>query len=134
MRVQPVWQARRRIVYLPYAVSLPIAVLLTGLAAVAVARAAAQGELSLGEMALALQALLMTMSLSELFSDSDRPTEYGLHSFGAVERFEQLAADERHDSRRSRGRPRACRGVEIRFENVAFGYPVVDTSSSAIST
>ena len=58
--VRPVWQARRRIVYLPYAVSLPIAVLLSGLAAVAVARAAAQGELSLGEMALALQALLLT--------------------------------------------------------------------------
>lgn len=39
--VRPVWRARRRIVYLPYLASLPLSVVLTGLASIGVARAAA---------------------------------------------------------------------------------------------
>ena len=89
--VRPVWKARRRIVYLPYVLSLPFALVLSRLASVGVARAAARGELSLGEMALALQAIVLTANLAELFFEADRQTEFGLQSFGAVERFERLA-------------------------------------------
>jgi len=123
--VQPVWKARRRIVYRPYLVSLPFAVVLSGVASVAVARAAAQGELTLGEMTLALQGIVLTGVIAELFHESDRQTEFGLHSFGALERFERLAAGEGEDGGRgvdAAGRPRS----EIRFENVSFAYPGSD--------
>jgi ATP-binding cassette, subfamily B, bacterial len=119
--VRPVWRARRRIVYLPYAASLPLSVLLTGLASVGVARAAAAGDLTLGEMALALQAIVLAGTLTEFFFESDWQTEFGLRSFGAVERFERLVAAQRGPDGREdpRGRPRS----EIRFEGVRFSYP-----------
>jgi ATP-binding cassette subfamily B protein len=119
--VRPVWRARRRIVYLPYAVSLPISVVVTGLASVAVARAAAGGDLTLGEMALALQGIVLAGTLTEFFFESDWQTEFGLRSFGAVERFEQLSAAQTAPDgpADARGRPRQ----EIRFEGVDFAYP-----------
>jgi ATP-binding cassette subfamily B protein len=120
--VRPVWQARRRIVCRPYLFSLPFAVILSGIASVAVARAAARGELTLGEMTLALQAIVLTGVLAELFFESDRQTEFGLQSFGALERFERLSRSQ-GDNPSSRagaaGRPRE----EIRFEGVRFAYP-----------
>ena len=120
--VQPVWKARRRIVYLPYLISIPFAVVLSGLASVAVARAAARDELSLGEMALALQGIVLAGVLAELFFESDRQTEFGLQSYGAVERFERLASVRPTDEGAHEdpaGRPRR----EIRFEGVWFTYP-----------
>ena len=120
--VRPVWQARRRIVYRPYLFSLPFALVLSGIASVAVARAAAHGELTLGEMALALQGIVLTGVLAELFHESDRQTEFGLQSFGALERFERLAGaepDEAAARADATGRPRR----EIRFERVLFAYP-----------
>lgn len=120
--VQPVWKARRRIVYRPYAVSLPLALVLSGIASIGVARAAAQGELSLGEMAFALQGIVLVGVLAEFFFESDYQTELGLRSLRAVERFERRAAGQAStgsDGEDPAGRPRA----EIRFEGVAFTYP-----------
>ena len=120
--VQPVWKERRRVVYRPYAVSLPVALVLSGLASVAVARAAASGELSLGEMAFALQAIVLVGVLGQFFFDADWQTEHGLRSFGALERFEALAARERPEQTAGRdasGLPRS----EICFEQVTFAYP-----------
>jgi len=98
---------------------------LSGLASVAVARAAAGGDLSLGEMVFALQAIVAAGVLGEFFFDADWQTEHGLRSFDALERFEALAA---------RGRPQPAEGrdasglprSEIRFEQVAFAYPGSD--------
>jgi ATP-binding cassette, subfamily B, bacterial len=122
--VQPVWRARRRIVLLPYLGTLPLSLVLTGLASVGVARAAAHGELTLGEMALALQAIVIVGTLGEFFYESDYTTEFGLRAFGAVERFEALSAAqaEAGGAEDPAGRPR----IGIRFEGVRFAYPGSD--------
>jgi ATP-binding cassette subfamily B protein len=120
--VQPVWRVRRRVVFVPYALSLPIAFVLSALATVVVARAAARGDLSLGEMAFALQAIVLVNSLGTFFWESDWQTEHGLGAYGALERFEQLAAAQRDRDDAAEdpaGRPQS----EIRFEGVDFAYP-----------
>ena len=119
--VRPVWRFRRRIVYLPFAASLPVSVVLTGLASVGVARAAAAGDLTLGEMALALQAIVLAASLTEFFFESDWQTEFGLRSFGAVERFERLVGEQ--GSAEGSEDPQERPLSEIRFERVQFAYP-----------
>jgi ATP-binding cassette, subfamily B, bacterial len=123
--VRPVWRARRRIVYLPFAISLPLAFALSAAATTVAARAAARGELSLGEMAFALQAVVLVNGLGSFFWESDWQTEHGLRAYGALERFEELAAAQREHGdavEDPSGRPRS----EIRFEQVGFAYPGTD--------
>src|SRR4051794_9757889 len=93
--VQPVWRFRRRIVYIPYAISLPPAFAFSALATVVTARAAARGELTLGEMAFALQAIVLVNGLGGFFWESDWQTEHGLGAYEALERFEVLAGAQR---------------------------------------
>jgi ATP-binding cassette subfamily B protein len=120
--VQPVWQARRRIILVPYVVSAPLSVGLSGLAAVGAAQAAARGELTLGRFVLVLQAIMLVGALGDFFYESDHQIMVGSWTTDALERFEQLtssgaqAADDGEDAD---GRPRE----EIRFEGVTFGYP-----------
>lgn len=80
--VQPVWKARRRIIYRPYLASIPVALVLSGVASVGVARAAAHGDLTLGELALALQAIVVIGVLAEFFWESDYATEFGFTRTG----------------------------------------------------
>ena len=119
--VQPVWRARRRIVYVPYAVSIPIWLVLSGLATVAVARAAAGGELTLGELAFALQGIVLVSAFGSFYFESDWQTEHGMRAYGALERFEAAAAADR--ARETGGRePGRLPQRELRFESVSFGY------------
>ena len=119
--VQPVWRARRRIVYLPYALSTPVWLLLSGLTTIGVARAAAGGGITLGELAFTLQGIVLVSSFGSFFFESDWQTEHGMRAFGALERFESRAASER--ARESGAEDAATRPrFGIRFENVTFGY------------
>jgi ATP-binding cassette subfamily B protein len=119
--VQPVWKARRRIVYRPYVLSIPVALLLSGAVTIAIARAAADGRLTLGELTFALQGLVLVAMLGGFFFESDWQTEHGLRAHSALERFEALAAADvarETGTEDADGRPRS----EIRFESVTFGY------------
>jgi ATP-binding cassette subfamily B protein len=119
--VRPVWRARRRIVYLPFLLSIPAWLLLAGAATIGAARAAATGELTLGELAFALQAIVLISGFGTFFWHSDWQTEHGLRMYDAVESFEASAAAGRAAESPSDdpdGRPRE----EIRFEHVTFGY------------
>jgi ATP-binding cassette subfamily B protein len=119
--VQPVWHARRRIVYVPYLLSIPVWLVLSGVATIAVARAAASGELTLGELAFVLQGIVLVSTFGSFFYESDWQTEHGLRAYGALERFEALAAADRRSETGevdATGTPR----TEIRFEQVTFGY------------
>ena len=123
--VEPVWRFRRRIVYVPYAISLPLAFAFSALATVVTARAAARGEVTLGEMAFALQAIVLVNGLGGFFWESDWQTEHGLGAYDALERFEALAGAQRGAEAAAEdpdGRPRR----EIAFEGVRFGYPGAD--------
>ena len=89
------------------------------------ARAAARGEVTLGEMAFALQAIVLVNGLGGFFWESDWQTEHGLGAYDALERFEALAGAQRGAEAAAEdpdGRPRR----EIAFEGVRFGYPGAD--------
>jgi ATP-binding cassette subfamily B protein len=126
--VQPVWRARKRIVYLPFLISVPAWLLLAGVATIGAARAAARGELTLGELAFALQAIVLISGFGTFFWQSDWQTEHGMRMYDAVERFEATAAanlaTETGDADPA-GLPRR----EIRFERVTFAY---DGASSPV--
>ena len=119
--VHPVWHARRRIVYVPYALSIPIWIAFSGLATIAVARAAAAGDLTLGELAFTLQGIVLVSAFGSFFWESDWQTEHGMRAYGALERFETRAAaagaptDATDD-------PSRLPAEAIRFEDVTFGY------------
>jgi ATP-binding cassette subfamily B protein len=119
--VKPVWSARRRIVYVPYLLSIPVWLVFSGLATIAVARAAARGELTLGELAFALQGIVLVSSLGTFFYESDWQTEHGLRAYDALKRFESVVATglaQERTTADAAGLPRA----EIRFEDVRFAY------------
>jgi ATP-binding cassette, subfamily B, bacterial len=119
--VRPVWRARRRIVYVPFLVSVPAWLLLAGVAAIGAAREAATGGLTLGEFAFALQAVVLISTFGSFFWQSDWQTEHGMRMYGAVERFEASAAQQlatETGAKDPAGRPRQS----IRFERVTFGY------------
>jgi ATP-binding cassette, subfamily B, bacterial len=119
--VRPVWRARRRIVYLPFLISVPAWLLLAGAATIGAARAAAAGDLTLGELAFSLQAIVLISGFGTFFWHSDWQTEHGMRMYDAVERFEAAAARALATERATadpEGRPRE----EIRFERVTFGY------------
>jgi ATP-binding cassette subfamily B protein len=120
--VTPVWRARRRIVLLPYVATAPVSLALAAVATVGAARAAAHGDLGLGELAFVLQAVVIVGSLGDFFWESDYQINVGMWTIGALERFERQTADERDadgGEDDAAGLPRD----EIRFDGVAFAYP-----------
>jgi ATP-binding cassette subfamily B protein len=117
--VRPVWRARRRIVYVPFLISVPAWLLLAGVAAIGSARAAATGELTLGELAFSVQAVVLISGFGTFFWHSDWQTEHGMRMYDAVERFEAAAVrTSAPSSADPEGRPQR----EIVFERVTFGY------------
>ena len=118
--VSPVWRARRRFFFTPYAVSIPVWLALSGLVTIGVARAAARGEVTLAELTFSLQAIVLVSAFGTFFFDADWQTEHGLRAYDAVERFAHRAAAERDAAgdADAAGLPRR----EIRFEAVTFGY------------
>jgi ATP-binding cassette subfamily B protein len=119
--VVPVWHARRRIVLRPFVLSAPLALGLSALATVGAARAAAHGDLTIGEFVLVLQATVLVATLGDFFYESDFQVNIGIWTTHALERFERLtAAGPEQDGRADAdGLPREA----IRFERVRFAYP-----------
>jgi ATP-binding cassette subfamily B protein len=119
--VRPVWRARRRIVYVPYLLSIPTWLVFAGLATVGAARAGARGEITLGELAFSLQAIVLISALGTFFWNSDWQTEHGIRAYDWLERFEAAAAAQtaaETPTEDPAGRPHDA----IRFERVTFGY------------
>jgi ATP-binding cassette subfamily B protein len=126
--VMPVWKMRRRTVARPYAASVPVALALSGLVAVEVARAAARGSLSLGRFSFVLQALTVVGALGDFFYESDHQTEFGTRSYGALRRFEDAQATAPGGGADDGEGGVAVGTVSpprhaIRFESVVFSYP-----------
>ena len=117
----PVWRSRRRRIYGAYALSSPVWLVLCGIATIGVARAAAHGSLTLGELAYVLQGISLVGNLGSFSDHSDYQTEWGTRSFVSLEELEQRVATEATGA----GGGRSADGVpceEIRFEDVVFGY------------
>lgn len=123
--VRPVWRVRRRVVLRPYAVSVPLALVLSGIVTVLAVRAAAHGDLSLTRLLFVLQAVVVVGTLGEFFSESDFQTEVGMSAYDALRDFERAAAAAAAPALPARdlsGVPH----TSIRFEDVSFAYPGSD--------
>ena len=119
--IEPVWRSRRRNIYGSYLRASPIWLVLATIATVAAARAAAGGDLALGELAYVLQGIVLIGSLGTYIEGADHETEHGLTSFAGLERLERRVADEARDASGTAdaaGTPRR----EIVFDGVTFGY------------
>ena len=117
----PVWSSRRRRIYGAYALSSPAWLVLSALATVGAARAAAHGSLTIGELAYVLQGIALIGNVGSFYEGADHETEWGLRSFRGLERLEQRVATEassRSGTVPIDGVPRS----EIRFDDVTFGY------------
>jgi ATP-binding cassette subfamily B protein len=116
----PVWRSRRRRIYGAYALAAPVWLVLSGLATIGAARAAAHGSLSLGELTYVLQGIALIGLLGSFSDDSDYQTEWGLRSFVGLEKLERRVAAESETAGTS-----SADGVphdSIRFDRVRFGY------------
>jgi ATP-binding cassette, subfamily B, bacterial len=119
--LHPVWRSRRRRIYGAYALSAPVWLVLSGVAVVGAARAAAGGSLSLGELVYVLQAIALVGIVGSFIEGADHETEHGLRSFVGLEALERrvAAADGAAQGTADvAGVPRSA----IRFEQVTFGY------------
>ena len=117
----PVWRSRRRNIYGSYLRASPIWLVLGTFATVGAARAAANGELSLGELAYVLQGILVIGSLGTYIEGADHETEHGLTSFAGLERLERRVALEAKTTSGTADVERAPQR-EIRFDGITFGY------------
>jgi ATP-binding cassette subfamily B protein len=117
----PVWQSRRRRIYGAYAFSSPAWLVLSAVATIGVARAAAHGSLTIGQLAYVLQGIALIGNLGSFYEGADHETEWGLRSFLGLETLEQRVAGEAKAAAGTvavDGAPRS----EIRFEDVTFAY------------
>jgi ATP-binding cassette, subfamily B, bacterial len=119
--LHPVWKSRRRRIYGAYALSSPVWLALSAVATIGVARAAAHGSLTIGQLAYVLQGIALIGNLGSFYEGADHETEWGLRSFTGLEQLEERVAGETQAAEgtaRVDGVPRS----DIRFEHVAFGY------------
>jgi ATP-binding cassette, subfamily B, bacterial len=124
--LRPLWRDRRRIFLGPF-VWFSLAVL-AGAAAVLVLlrNAAGHGGLSVLDLSLAIQAILIPLRFGVFFPEADVQTQYGMLAHDSILEIERGAAAgaslQRSGQRPAPDRPRSA----IRFEQVSFAYPGSD--------
>jgi ATP-binding cassette subfamily B protein len=124
--LRPLWRERRRIYLGPF-IWFSLAVL-AGAAAVLVLlrNAAGHGGLSVLDLSLAIQAILIPLRFGVFFPEADVQTQYGMLAHDSILDIERTAAAEasllRTGPRPARDLPQSA----IRFEQVSFAYPGSD--------
>lgn len=132
--LRPIWRERRRI-----SVSMFLWFTAVGLAAnclvlVAVLRSAAAGDLDLGGLMLALQALVAAILLGEFYHEADTGTQFGMLAARAMDTFERRVAAYQAAEATTTGpagtavtaSPAGLPARDIRFAAVSFAYPGSD--------
>ncbi|MGD0832861.1 MAG: ABC transporter ATP-binding protein [Candidatus Dormibacteria bacterium] len=120
---RPLWAIRRRIYFVPFLVYT--ALVLTGAVAILAwtAEAGAGGHLSVLQLALTVQAVLIPLRFGQFFPESDVQTQFGMMAWDTVseleDRFRREGGRQHTGALPSTGLPRAS----IRFEKVGFAYP-----------
>lgn len=137
---EPQWRGSRKLQMWPFVGFSMVGLAGGAIVLVIIAVTGAAGNLNLFQLGVALQAVLIPMRFGVYFPECDVQTQYGLHSFEALERFEELvvaaqstapgaaAGTERPGRAESATGERgvgldaaALRGV-VRFEGVSFRY------------
>jgi ATP-binding cassette subfamily B protein len=121
--LRPFWRERRRIYLGPF-IWFSLAVL-AGAAAVLVLlrNAGTHGGLSVLDLSLAIQAILIPLRFGVFFPEADVQTQYGMLAHDSIREIERSAAAAaslvRSGERSAQGLPTSA----IRFEQVSFAYP-----------
>ena len=124
--LRPLWRDRRRIFLGPF-VWFSLAVLACAVAVLVLLRnAAVGGGLSVLDLSLAIQAILIPLRFGVFFPEADVQTQYGMLAHDSIQGIERAAAEGASllpsGSRQAQDTPREA----IRFEQVSFGYPGSD--------
>ncbi|WP_320069855.1 ABC transporter ATP-binding protein [Micromonospora sp. RTGN7] len=119
--LRPMWAGSRRLQFWPFIGFSAVGFVGGAVAITMLAVAAGRGQIGLFALAVALQGVLIPMRFGVYFPECDVQTQLGMHSFHALERFEQRAATGRPVQARETTAP-ARPSREIRFDNVSFRY------------
>jgi ATP-binding cassette subfamily B protein len=122
--IGPVTRMRRRIYLWPYIVYTSFGFVISTFVAVGIARAAANGQISLTGLALGLQSVIGAILLGEYYIEADIPTQYGMEAVTALEEVRERVAAV-HETDPSTGRPVAPDQPResLRFADISFSYP-----------
>ncbi|MFF2536997.1 ABC transporter ATP-binding protein [Streptomyces cyaneofuscatus] len=122
--LQPLWEGSRRLQFWPFVALAAVGFLGGSTVLGLLASQTSQGRVSLLELGIGLQAVLITMRFGVAFPECDMQTQFGLNSFNALERLERL--DEVPGSRPHRtaaaDAPAPRPEQLITFEKVSFSY------------
>jgi len=124
--LRPLWRDRRRIYLGPF-VWFSLAVLAGAAAVLVLLRNAAEHQgLSVLDLSLAIQAILIPLRFGVFFPEADVQTQYGMLAHDSILQIERNAAADasllRSGQRPAQDVPRSA----IRFEQVSFAYPGSD--------
>ena len=124
--LRPLWRMRRRIFLGPF-IWFSLAVLACAAAVLVLLRdAAGHGGLSVLDVSLAIQAILIPLRFGVFFPEADVQTQYGMLAHDSIRSIERGAAE---GASLLPAGPRPAQDVPreaIRFEQVSFGYPGSD--------
>jgi ATP-binding cassette subfamily B protein len=126
--LDPLWKGRRGIYFRPFLGHAAVALAGGAIVLTLLATTAADGRMSLAQIAIAVQAVLIPVRFGVHFPEADVQTQYGMLAYDALTGFEQAAADGQATQSGERTTPTAPR-EGIRFDGVEFGYggaPVLD--------
>ena len=122
----PMWRERRRVNVNRFLWFSTVGLAVVAAVFVIILRSAAQGEVTLTELSLGLQAAIGAILLGEFYHEADDATQYGMEAVRALAGFERrvegfTAKDALAvaDGGAATGLPRS----EIRLEGVSFTYP-----------
>ena len=128
--LEKIWAERRRIYFVPYLRYTAFGLVVTAVVLASLGRAAALHEVSLTQLALALQATLAALRLGENYAEADTQTQFGMFAYDGVQDFERGIAEFEEDTVQLEPRrdPGGLPHREIRFERTGFHYPGSDRS------
>ncbi|MFJ9034750.1 ABC transporter ATP-binding protein [Streptomyces sp. NPDC102274] len=121
--LRPLWEGSRRLQFWPFVALASVGFLGGSTVLTLLAFQVSQGRTSLLELGVGLQAVLITMRFGVAFPECDMQTQFGLHSFHALERLERVEELSGRPDRTPRPSPLTPRPESlITFEKVSFSY------------
>jgi ATP-binding cassette subfamily B protein len=123
--LRPMWRARRRNNTYNFLVFAAIGLVVDSLTVAYIVRTAADGGITLTQLALGLQATIAAILLGTFFHEADFPTQFGMNAVSAAEQFERKVANAMAADVPDGTIPDAA-GLPQRaltFDDVSFSYP-----------
>ncbi|MFH9296785.1 ABC transporter ATP-binding protein [Streptomyces sp. NPDC017520] len=122
--LQPLWDGSRRLQFWPFVALAAVGFLGGSTVLGLLASQTSQGRVSLLELGIGLQAVLITMRFGVAFPECDVQTQFGLNSFHALERLERVEEVSGRPSHRTPDSDAPAPGPKqlISFEKVSFSY------------